>query len=109
MNIIDIYGFADQLICAGCTGNCDENDCAPGARRTTSDLVAQFDRLLAAAGIPGTVSFYQATPENLERHQEVKQLLSVADLTPAIVLNGKLLFLGGFSPEGLVEEVRRRV
>jgi hypothetical protein len=33
----------------------------------------------------------------------------MADLAPAIVLNGKLLFLGGFSPEGLVQEVVRRI
>jgi len=109
MNSIDIYGYADQKICAGCEGSCADGDCAPGTHRSTRDLVAEFRRLLDQAGIAATVDFYEATPENLERHADVQQVLSMAELTPAVVLNGKLLFFGGFSPDGLVEEVRRRV
>lgn len=55
------------------------------------------------------VEFYEATDENIARHPDVQKLLGAADLSPAIVMDGKLLFLGGFSPEGLLEEARKRL
>ncbi len=109
MNSIEVYGYADREICAGCEGHCGEGDCVPGIKKPTRDLVEEFKSLLAEAGIAAAVDFYEATDENLERHADVKKILGMADLSPAIVLNGKLLFFGGFSPEGLVKEVSRRV
>lgn len=109
MHNIDIYGYAAQEICAGCEGYCGDSACQPGAKKTTQTLVQEFVVLLEKTGISAKTNFYEATPENLERHEDVQKILSMAELTPAIVLDGKLLFFGGFSPEGLVEEVRHRV
>ncbi len=86
-----------------------EGGCSPGARQRTGDLVERFKRLLAALPFEAEVVFYEATEENLERNKDVKKLLTMVDLSPAIVLDGKLLFFGGFSPEGLVQEVSKRL
>ncbi len=109
MNTIDVYGYADQEICAGCEGHCGDGGCVPGAKQKTIDLVEEFKQLLAKAGVRAQTTFYEATEENLKRHEDVNRVLSMADLAPAIVLNGKLLFFGGFSPEGLVHEVVKRL
>lgn len=109
MHTIDIFGYADREICSGCEGECGAGSCEPGAKAATSALVAEFEGLLAASGLDAEAHFYEATDENLERNADVKKVLSMADLTPAIVLDGKLLFFGGFSPDGLVQEIRKRV
>jgi hypothetical protein len=109
MHTIEIYGFADREICSGCEGECGAGGCAPGTKKATRFLVEDFERLLAASRLDAAATFYEATDQNLERHADVKKVLSMADLTPAIVLDGKLLFFGGFSPEGLVAEVAKRI
>ena len=115
MHSIEIYGFADRELCAGCAHDeahghgCSSGSCAPGAKRATRELVAEFTRLIQAEGLDVSVNFYEATEENIARHEDVKKLLSAADLSPAIVLDGRLLFLGGFSPAGLVEETKKRL
>jgi hypothetical protein len=109
MHTIEIYGYADREICSGCEGECGNGSCEPGAKQPTRELVKEFGRLLASSGIEAATAFYEATDENLERHGDVKKILSMADLSPAIVLDGKLLFFGGFSPEGLVAEVAKRI
>ncbi len=109
MHKIDIYGFADQELCAGCEGNCGDGECQPGIKQPTAKLVDEFKSLLAEQQFPGEVTFYEATEENIARHEDVKKILSMADLAPAIVLDNKLLFLGGFSPQGLLEEILKRV
>jgi hypothetical protein len=107
MHKIEIYGFANQELCAGCEGQCDS--CKPGAKQATSTLVEEFRALLLKENFPAEAAFYEATNENIARNEDVKKILSMADLAPAIVLNGKLLFLGGFSPEGLLDEIKKRV
>jgi hypothetical protein len=110
MHYIDIYGFADVEICGACTHDgCGTGACVPGAKKRTKDLVSEFEGLLKKEKIDATVAFFEATDENITRHPDVHKLLSTADLTPAIVMDDKLLFLGGFSPEGLADEVRKRV
>jgi hypothetical protein len=109
MHTIEIYGFADREICSGCEGECGEGGCSPGAKVPTKTLVDEFKRLLSSSRVEAEVSFFEATDQNLERHEDVKKILSMADLSPAIVLDGKLLFFGGFSPEGLVAEVEKRI
>jgi hypothetical protein len=113
MHKIEIYGFAEQALCAGCgaegEGHCGDGDCKPGAKQTTSKLVDEFTSLLIEQNFPGEVFFYEATEENIARNEDVKKILSMAELAPAIVLNGKLLFLGGFSPQGLLDELRKRI
>jgi disulfide oxidoreductase YuzD len=107
MHKIEIYGFAEQELCAGCD-HCGSEDCKPGAKQATSKLVAEFKSLLVKENFPAEVFFYEATEENIAKNDDVKKILSMAELAPAIVLDGKLLFLGGFSPEGLLEEIRKR-
>ncbi|QQO09240.1 hypothetical protein [Breznakiella homolactica] len=107
MHSIEIYGYGDQEICSGCEGHC--GDCAPGAKKATRLLVSEFESLISKTDFSGDVRFYEATEENLRRNEDVRKILTMADLAPAIVLDGKLLFLGGFSPEGLVEEVKKRI
>jgi hypothetical protein len=114
MHSIEIYGFADRELCGGCSHDhgeetCGSGACAPGAKRPTRDLVEEFKRLAETAGLGATVSFYEATDENIARHPDVLKLLGMADLSPAIVMDGKLLFLGGFSPAGLIEEAKKRM
>jgi hypothetical protein len=114
MHSIEIYGFADRELCSGCEhehgeSSCGSGTCAPGAKRPTSELVADFEALIKDEKIDVTVGFYEATDENIERHPDVKKILSMADLSPAIVMDGKLLFLGGFSPEGLLVEAKKRL
>ncbi|MDL2229749.1 hypothetical protein LJC14_05820 [Treponema sp. OttesenSCG-928-L16] len=109
MNIIEIYGYSEQEICSGCDGHCGDRACTPGAKKRTDTLIAEFKELFEKTGILGEVHFYEANAENLERNEDVRKILSMADLAPAIVLNGKVLFLGGFSPEGLIEEIRKRI
>ncbi|GAB1484632.1 hypothetical protein MASR2M78_34500 [Treponema sp.] len=109
MHKLEIYGNAEVEICEGCEGHCGEDECKPGAKKTTKALVAEFMELLALKAYPVDVQFYEATDENLERQAEVKRLLSMADLAPAFVLDDKLLFFGGFSPAGLVQELEKRL
>jgi hypothetical protein len=109
MHQIDIYGFAEQELCAGCEGHCGDGDCKPGAKQATSKLVDEFKSLVIKNNFPVEVSFYEATEENIARQDDVKKILSMAELAPAIVLDGKLLFLGGFSPQGLFDEMKKRV
>jgi hypothetical protein len=71
--------------------------------------VDEFERLIRNEGLDVAVRFYEATEENIARHEDVRKLLSAADLSPAVVMDGRLLFLGGFSPEGLLEETRKRL
>jgi hypothetical protein len=110
---IEIYGYADQAICSGCEshespGGCTA--CSPGEKRKTMDLVRDFDALLAVSEYKGhaTVEFVEADGSIAGRAPEVHRLLSMADLAPAIAVNGKVLYLGGFSPSGLLAELRKR-
>jgi hypothetical protein len=109
MHKIEIYGFANQELCAGCEGHCGDGDCKPGAKQATEKLVSEFKALLLKENFPAEAVFYEATDENIARNEDVKKILSMADLAPAIVLDGKLLFLGGFSPQGLLDEIKKRV
>ncbi len=109
MHQIDVYGFADREICAGCDGNCADAHCAPGAKQPTARLVTEFEGLVKEAGLDVAVTFYEATDENIARHRDVQRLLGMADLSPVIILDDKVLFLGGFSPEGLRNELVKRL
>lgn len=110
MHSVEIYGYADREICVGCDGGCSSAEgCGASGRRKTADLVAEFSNLASASGLGLDVAFYEADDANIARHEDVRKILSAADLTPAIVLDGKLLFLGGFDPEGLLEETRKRL
>jgi len=106
---IDVYGKADDHICAGCEHSC-AGTCAPGAKRKTSDLVDEFSALLSSSelGKRYSVSFYESTPENIARNPAVQQLLSMASLEPVVCIGGAVSYLGGFSPEGLMEELRKK-
>jgi len=113
---IDVYGKAADLICAGCShateGSSEQgcSTCAPGAKRATIDLVDEFRRLLEASELADRyrVSFYESTPENIARDADVQRLLSMASLEPVICIGGKIAYLGGFSPEGLLAELLKR-
>ncbi len=105
MHEIDIYGFSDRAICEGCDGGCGEGDCAPGEKQATIVLVEKFKKLMENSTPPYKITFYEATEENIARHPDVQRLLSMADLSPVVVLDGKLMFMGGFSAEGLKKEV----
>ena len=114
MHSIEIYGYADRELCGGCShehGNdgCGSGSCSPGAKRPTRELVDEFTRLALKEKLDATIAFYEATDENIARHPDVKKLLGMADLSPAIVMDGKVMFLGGFSPEGLIEEAKKRL
>ena len=106
--IIDVYGKADDEICAGCEHSCAE--CSPGAKRRTRDLVDEFAHLLAASELGGqyTVNFYESTPGNIARNPDVERILSMASLEPVICIGGAIAYLGGFSPEGLLSELRKK-
>jgi hypothetical protein len=108
MHKIEIYGFANQELCAGCD-HCGGGDCKPGLKQMTSALVDDFKSLVVKENFPCEVMFYEATEENISRNDDVKKILSMAELAPAIVLDEQLLFLGGFSPQGLLNEIRKRV
>jgi hypothetical protein len=111
MHSIEIYGFAERELCAGCThehGDSGCATCAPGAKKPTLELVDDFRRMVEKDGFAASVDFYEATDDNIARHPDVQKLLGMADLSPAIVMDGKLLFLGGFSPEGLLVEAKKR-
>ncbi len=105
---IDVFGKADDEICAGCEHSCAT--CAPGAKRRTADLVEEFSALLASSelGARYSVAFYESTPENIARNPDVQRLLSMASLEPVVCIGGAVSYLGGFSPEGLLEELRKK-
>ena len=113
---IDVYGKAADLICAGCShasaGSADDacSSCAPGSKRATIALVDEFRRLLEASELADRyrVSFFESTPENIARNEDVQRLLSMASLEPVICIGGKIAYLGGFSPDGLLAELRKR-
>lgn len=111
---IEIFGYADQMVCAGCDSHEGEGagcaSCQPGAKRGTRELVEEFSRLLESTEYRGvaSVAFAEADETIKERAPEVYRLLSMADLAPAIAVDGKVLYLGGFSPLGLLEELRKR-
>jgi len=105
---IDVYGKAEDQICAGCEHSC--GDCKPGTKRRTIELVDEFRTLLAASELGGrySVTFYESTPQNIARNYDVQKLLSMASLEPVVCLGGKVTYLGGFSPEGLLSELRKK-
>jgi hypothetical protein len=111
---IEIFGYANQMVCSGCDSNEGESAgcavCQPGAKRSTVELVEEFARLLESTEYRGkaSVEFAEADDTIKERAPEVHRLLSMADLAPAIVVDGKVLYLGGFSPVGLLDELRKR-
>ncbi len=106
---IDVYGRACDEICAGCEGHAC-GDCEPGPKKLTIQLIREFEVLLAASGLGRTytLNFYESTPENLARNPDVQKLLTMAKLEPVICIAGKIAYLGGFSPEGLLTELQRR-
>lgn len=106
---IDIFGHAQDQICSGCEGH-DCGSCSPGEKKATIDLVNDFSRLLSASelGSSYSVAFYESTPDNIRRLPDVERLLSMAKLEPVVCIGGKIAYLGGFSPEGLLEELRKK-
>ncbi len=112
---IEIYGYADQEICAGCDDAAGGSGtgcaaCRPGERKKTTALVGEFAALLEGSEYAdrARVEFFEADETIKEQAPEIYRLLSMADLSPAIAVNGKVLYLGGFSPSGLLEELRKR-
>lgn len=101
---IDVYGKAENQICAGCEHSCGE--CKPGTKRRTIELVDEFRALLAASDLGGrySVTFYESTPQNIARNYDVQNLLSMASPEPVVCLDGKVTYLGGFSPEDLFSQ-----
>lgn len=108
MIAIEVYGKADDAICAGCDHDC--GTCAPGAKRRTAELVDEFAALLSASDLGSLydVSFFESTPDNIDRNPDVQRLLSMASLEPVVCIGGKVAYLGGFSPEGLLDELRKK-
>jgi hypothetical protein len=106
---IEVYGKADDEICSGCEGH-DCGGCAPGTRRRTPELVDEFSVLLAESELGGryAVTFVESTPENIARNPDVERLLSMASLEPVICIGGRIVYLGGFSPDGLLLELRKK-
>jgi hypothetical protein len=106
--IKDVYGRADDEICAGCEHLCAE--CSPGDKRRTRDLVEEFAQLLASSELGGryTVNFWESTPGNIARNPDVERILSMASLEPVICIDSAIAYLGGFSPEGLLTELRKK-
>jgi len=109
MGKIEVYGHADAQICSGCEGDrC--GGCAPGEKKRTIDLVGEFEAILKNSELGGSysVEFIEATPENIGRNPDVERLLSMANLEPVICLDGKITYMGGFSPDGLLTELRKK-
>ena len=106
---IDVYGKADEEICAGCEGH-SCGDCSPGVKRRTIELVREFQSLLAASELGDlyTVTFYESTPQNIAGNPDVERLLSMASLEPVVCIGGAISYLGGFSPDGLLTELRKK-
>lgn len=106
---IDVYGKADDEICSGCEGH-DCGGCSPGAKRRTADLVVEFGQLLAVSelGERYAVRFIESTPENIAGNPDVARLLSMASLEPVVCIDGRIAYLGGFSPDGLLLELRKK-
>lgn len=106
---IDVYGKAEDRICAGCEHSCN-GDCVPGVKRRTIELVEEFRALLAASelGSKYSVQFLESTPQNIAKNPDVQKLLSMASLEPVVCIGGAVTYLGGFSPEGLLEELRKK-
>ncbi len=106
---IDVFGRADDEICAGCEGHAC-GDCSPGVKKPTKSLVEEFGTLLAASELAGEylLAFHESTPENIKRIPDVERLLSMARLEPVVCVGGRIAYLGGFSPEGLLDELRKK-
>lgn len=106
---IEVYGHSDELVCAGCEGHgC--GDCTPGEKAPVGILVEQFRQLLEKSELAGSyaVEFFESTPENLARNPDVERLLSMAKLEPVICFDRKIAYMGGFSPSGLLDELRKK-
>ncbi len=108
MTEIEIFGKAEDEICSGCEHDC--GDCSPGDKKRTIDLVNEFSELINKSEFNGqySVAFYESTKENIAKYKDVQQLLSMASLEPVICIGGSIAYLGGFSPEGLLEELRKK-
>lgn len=107
--LIEIFGHADEEICAGCEGH-DCGDCSPGEKKKTITLIEEFKELLEASELSGKFSleFLEANTENIKRYEDVEKLLTMAKLEPIICIGGKIAYMGGFSPEGLLQELRKK-
>lgn len=108
MTKIEIFGKAEEEICSGCEHDCGA--CSPGDKKRTIDLVNEFSELINKSEFNGqySVAFYESSAENIARYKDVQQLLSMARLEPVICIGGSIAYLGGFSPEGLLEELRKK-
>jgi len=109
MHRIEVYGHAEAQICSGCEGDhC--GSCAPGEKKKTLELVNEFKQLLKKSELGGayTVEFIESTPESIKKNADVDRLLSMANLEPVICLDTKITYLGGFSPDGLLTELRKK-
>ncbi|MBU0936918.1 MAG: hypothetical protein KKC64_14995 [Spirochaetes bacterium] len=109
---IEVYGRAEKELCFGCSSHESEcASCAPSAKKRTIDLFADFTALLQSTGLAPdwSAEFLEATPDNISRNADVQRILSMAELDPVICIDGKICYLGGFSPDGLLTEIRKQV
>ena len=107
---LEVFGHAEELIRASACdcAHCSEAECV---KEKTSNVYMQFCELLQASQLSAVVvpEFIEISEESLQKNETVHQLLSMAQLEPAICLDGKLLYLGGFNPQGLLNELIKKL
>ena len=107
---LEVYGHAEELIHASACdcAHCSQTECV---KEKTIAVYLKFCELLQASPLSETVipEFIEISEESLKKNETVHQLLSMAQLEPAICLDGKLLYLGGFNPQGLLNELTKKI
>lgn len=106
---IEIFGYGNKAICAGCDGH-DCAGCGTESKQATSELVAEFQALLAASDLAAEfeTGFIEASDEAVAVNPAVASLLSMAELDPIICIDGSIAYMGGFSPSGLIVELQKK-
>ena len=110
MHKVEVFGYGSDLINASAC-DCEHCGTEPCKKEKMLDVYKKFSELLGASALGKTVTseFIEISDESLMRNDSVRELLSVAHLEPAICLDGKVMYLGGFSPEGLLEQLEKLI
>jgi hypothetical protein len=108
---ITVVGYPEETLCGSSCGDHGCASCGSGlaARMRTDELFREFESLMAASEYRSvSLEFVHAESEGVERYPEIAKLLAVASLSPVVAIDGSPFCWGGFSPEGMMAELRKR-
>jgi hypothetical protein len=113
MNILEFFYDADaenlspQNPSAACDSCSDCAGCASVHGHDIPVLIEKLKKALSEKELLDGIEFHIHTTASgeIDKYSKVKKLLGMADLSPAVLINGRLVSMGGFNPEKLAEAI----